>query len=81
MNTENLRVEFERSEGEISRVVNSTFFHYGVLVNEETGEETEFSLCEMYDSNCDHSTFELTFIEKEVDDEKIKDFIVSKLEV
>lgn len=71
---------FEKPEGEISRVTNSTFFHYGILINKETGEEHEFSLCEMYDSNSDSSSFELTFMEKEVNDKEIENFIISKLE-
>jgi hypothetical protein len=75
----NLKVEFEQPEAEISRTVNSTFFHYGILVNEETKEETEFSLCEMYDANSDSSSFELTFPndDKEVTKE-IEDFIASE---
>lgn len=78
----NLRVDFEQPSAEISRTVNATFFHYGILVDETSGQEFEFSLCEMYDSNSDYSSFELTFVndDKEVSQE-LTDFISSKIEL
>jgi len=41
---------------------NGMIFHAGIFTD-DNGKEFDFTLIEMYDSNCDHSTFEITFCE------------------
>jgi len=73
----NLKVKIDITP--IERRGNYNFFHYGVLVNEKTKKETEFTLLEMYEENSDSSIFELTFIDDTKVTDEITDFIVSKI--
>jgi hypothetical protein len=48
---------------------NGMIFHAGVFTD-ENGKEFDFTLIEMYDSNIDYSSFDITFCDKIPDNVK-----------
>jgi hypothetical protein len=51
----------EESNG--NKKENSWIFHYGIF-SDENEKDFDFSLLEMYDSNSDSSSFEITFCDE-----------------
>lgn len=75
----NFKVKFEPQQ-EISGIDETICLYYGVLINEESNQEFDFFLREIYNVNFDHTTYQIRFDNEDIEvTQEVQDFILSKL--